>query len=74
MFFHLYRGKYLFFRKTQGQIGGALFKLILLAASAVRVLLSPLAYGLPRPRRDLMLTKAKLYFHLMTNLPTTNWS
>jgi GT2 family glycosyltransferase len=69
MFFHLYHSKYLFFKNTGGWLSGVLFKLILLAASIVRVALSPLAYGLHRSRREQLLAKASLYRRLIVGLP-----
>jgi hypothetical protein len=69
MFLELYRSKCLFFKKHGGRLRGKLFKLVLLAASAVRVASSLLAYGSRSPARARLLRKARLYRQLMINLP-----
>ncbi len=69
MFLQLYRAKLLYFRKHDGRLAGWLYKLILLAASLLRVLLTPIALLLrPAHHRD-HLTLAGRYSRLILALP-----
>jgi GT2 family glycosyltransferase len=70
MFLQLYRSKYLFFRKTAGAPGGLAFKIILLAASTLRIGLSPLTCLFRSPREEQLLAKASQYRQLVAALRT----
>jgi GT2 family glycosyltransferase len=69
MFLRLYQGKILYFRKNHGKLAAELYKLIVLAASAIRVLLSPLALLSSAAQRKRNLTLASNYRRLLLALP-----
>ena len=69
MFMQLYRGKLMYFRKHYGRFAGALYKLILGAASITRLLLTPLAWLQPPPAREKNLHLARNYGRLLAALP-----
>lgn len=70
MFLQLYRSKILYFRKHRGAIATGIYKFILLWATVIRLLLTPLAW-LERPaRRRQHLAIANYYRHLALTLPT----
>ncbi len=69
MFLRLYQGKILYFRKNHGRLAAELYKLIVLAASATRVLLSPLALLSGAAQRKRNLTLASNYRRLLLALP-----
>jgi len=68
-FLRLYQAKVLYFRKCHGRRAAQLYKLMLLTAVLVRLLLCPLAWleGAPRRRQHLVL--ASHYRRLMRALP-----
>ena len=65
MFLRLYESKLLYFRKRRGPTAARLYKLILLAASLARLLVSPLAWLERPPRREEHLTLAGQYRRLV---------
>lgn len=69
MFLHLYRGKYLYFRKNYGQTIARLYKAILLAATIARLLLSPLLWLERLPRRQQYKILVDHYRRLLFALP-----
>lgn len=69
MFLRLYEGKILYFRKLHGPMAARLYKAILLAAALARLLVSPLAWLQPTPRRQRNLTRAGQYVQLLKALP-----
>lgn len=69
MFLRLYQGKLIFFRKHRGWMAGQAYKLVLLAAAAARLLLSPLAWFESPSHRQQHLTLANNYWRLMMALP-----
>jgi len=69
MFLRLYHGKLMYFRKNYGPFAGQAYKLILLAASVTRLLLSPLAWAGLSPDRERHLTLAGRYWQLLKQLP-----
>jgi GT2 family glycosyltransferase len=69
MFLCLYQSKLIFIRKHYGRLAGLLYKVILLAATAGRLLLSPLAFLEHSPRRERHLVLTSHYYHLMIQLP-----
>ncbi|RME42336.1 MAG: glycosyltransferase family 2 protein [Caldilineae bacterium] len=69
MFLHLYSGKLMYFRKNYSPVAGQVYKLILLAASVTRLLLSPLAWLGLSPDRERHLTLAGRYWQLLKQLP-----
>ena len=69
MFLHLYRGKVLYFRKRRGPVAARLYKLILLAATAARLALSPFALLETEPRRGHHLALAGHYRRLLRAVP-----
>jgi N-acetylglucosaminyl-diphospho-decaprenol L-rhamnosyltransferase len=69
MFLKLYQSKLIFFRK-HGRAGAAvLYKLILLAASVMRLVASPLAWLLRPGQRPAIQTIASYYWQLLRALP-----
>lgn len=70
MFLHLYRGKHLYFRKNYGQAAALLYKVILLAATVTRLLLSPLLWLERFPRRQQYKVLVGHYRRLLFALPT----
>ncbi len=69
MFLWLYQSKLIFFRKHYGRIGAFVYKLILLLATLIRLILSPLIWLEPLPRRRRHLTLAGQYRQLLWQLP-----
>jgi len=69
MFLHLYQSKLLYFRKHNGWLAAQLYKLILLAATLARLLLSPLAWLEHPPQRQQHLASAGHYRRLVRALP-----
>ena len=69
MFLRLYEGKVNYFRKNRGQFAATVYKLILLVAATLRLLLSPLAWLAHRERRTHHLTLAGHYRRLIFALP-----
>ena len=69
MFLQLYRSKVLLFRKYHGRLRTAAYKLILMLATGVRLLASPLALLERSPQRERHLTLASRYWQLMLALP-----
>jgi len=69
MFLHLYRGKLLFFKKHHGFGAEQSYKLILLAASLFRLLLTPAAFLLQPAARKQKLALAGNYCRLVWVLP-----
>lgn len=69
MFVQLYRGKLQYFRKHYGRVYAALYKVVLLAAAAARILLTPLVWlALPKQRPD-SARLARDYSRLILALP-----
>lgn len=69
MFLHLYKSKVLYFRKHYGRLRAFIYKLILLAASLLRLVISPLAWLERQPRRQQHLALSRNYLWLMVALP-----
>lgn len=69
MFLQLYRGKILYFRKHHGRLAAQAYKLILLAATLTRLLITPLAWLERPPQRQQHLTLASNYRRLLLALP-----
>lgn len=69
MFVQLYASKILYFRTYYGAVTTILYKLILAAATLVRLALSPLALFEKREARAKHLTLANRYGHLLRTLP-----
>jgi GT2 family glycosyltransferase len=69
MFLKLYESKVIFFRKHYGKLGTSAYKLVLLAASLARLLISPLAWLEAPPRRQRHLALAGHYGRLLAKLP-----
>ncbi|MGI5836288.1 MAG: glycosyltransferase family 2 protein [Chloroflexota bacterium] len=65
MFLHLYQGKILFFRKHHCHTAAQLYKLILLSAASVRLLLIPLACFLFFPKRQQLISLTSNYWQLI---------
>jgi hypothetical protein len=65
MFLRLYEAKVLFFRKHYGQRAAQAYKLVLLAASLTRLLLSPFAWLHSAAHRRRHLALAGHYHRLM---------
>lgn len=70
MFIQLYRSKVLFFRKNQGRWAAVVYKLVLLAVTIPRLVLTPLAWLEPREKREPHLTLANHYWSLLWALPS----
>jgi GT2 family glycosyltransferase len=68
-FIRLYKTKIIYFRKHYPQPSPQIFKLILMSAAIIRLLLSGWIIFMPRPGRDRYLTLAKHYLRLITELP-----
>jgi GT2 family glycosyltransferase len=69
MFLQLYQGKILYFRKHYGRLTTQVYKLILIATSLARLLISPLAWLERAPQRQRHLTLANYYRRLLRTLP-----
>jgi len=69
MFVRLYREKVAYFRMHHGRSAAVRYKVVLLLASMVRQLLSPLAWLLEKKRRMQALELARLYRRLVRELP-----
>jgi len=69
MFLSLYQTKLLYFRKNHGRRAAQLYKLILLAATLTRLLLSPVAWLERSPQRRRHLILAGHYGRLLLALP-----
>lgn len=69
MFLELYRSKILYFRKHHGRRATLLYKTVLLAATLVRLVLTPLAWTQSAARRQQSLILANHYRHLASALP-----
>ncbi|MFW5941759.1 MAG: glycosyltransferase family 2 protein [Chloroflexota bacterium] len=69
MFLQLYRGKLLYFRKNSGRASAAVYKVMLGFASAMRLLLAPLALLQQPEQRRLNFTLARRYGELLQRLP-----
>ncbi len=69
MFLHLHKSKLVFFRKHHPRWVAWLYKLVLIIASLVRLILSPLVYLEPASRRADYLTLARNYRSLLRSLP-----
>jgi GT2 family glycosyltransferase len=70
MFLQLYKGKLIYFRKHYGWLAAQAYKLILLIAALLRILLSPLIWLQPPARRQQQLILAKNYRRLVRTLPS----
>ncbi len=66
MFLRLYQGKVLYFRKNHGRHAARAYKLVLLCAALVRVLLTPLAWAIGSPEQRAV---ARHYRRLLVSLP-----
>jgi len=69
MFLRLYQGKILYFRKHRGPLVAELYKLILLAAAATRLVISPLAWLIASPQQRQRQQLAGHYCRLVAALP-----
>ncbi len=69
MFLQLYLGKLKYFRKHYGPFAGFIYKVILLIASIVRLVLAPIAWLQSQQKRDLNLQLARRYGRLILSLP-----
>ena len=69
MFLQLYQSKILYFRKHHGQAVTWFYKSVLMTATLVRLLLTPLAWLESRERRAEHLALANRYRHLALTLP-----
>lgn len=69
MFLQLYRSKVLYFRKNHGQAVTWFYKSVIMAATLVRLLLTPLAWLESPERRAEHLALANRYRHLALTLP-----
>lgn len=69
MFIQLYRGKVQYFRKHYGRLYGFLYKVELLAASGVRVLLTPIVWLLQPTQRARLADLACDYRRLIRSIP-----
>lgn len=69
MFLQLYRSKILYFRKHHGAGATLLYKLILLGATLLRLVMTPLAWLEPPERRHQHFTLANHYRRLVMALP-----
>ena len=68
MFVHLYGSKVLYFRKRRGKLSARIYQGILLITALARLLLTPLAYLEPAPRRQRHLALAGDYARLLRSL------
>jgi len=69
MFLQLYQSKILYFRKHHGRVTTLIYKLVLMAATLLRLLLTPLAWTQSAERRAQSLNLANHYRHLALTLP-----
>lgn len=69
MFLQLYRSKILYFRKHHGAVATVLYKLILLGATLLRLVMTPLAWLETPERRRRHFTLAHHYRRLVMALP-----
>lgn len=69
MFFHLYLSKIQFFRKNQGQFSAQVYKLVILLAATVRLLLVPLTLLESGNQRKQHMSLSNLYRRLLFALP-----
>lgn len=69
MFLQLYRSKILYFRKHHGAVATLLYKLILLGATLLRLVMTPIAWLETPERRRHHFTLAYHYRHLVMALP-----
>lgn len=69
MFIHLYQAKLLYFRKNSGPWTARFYKIVLLIAALVRLVVSPLAWLEPSPTRQRHLSLANRYWQLLRLLP-----
>lgn len=69
MFIQLYASKVIYFRKQQGRVAALLYKLILLMAGLLRVVLSPATRFLGAARRQQYLRLRDNYRRLLVALP-----
>ena len=70
MFLRLYQSKLLYFRKNHGRTAAQIYKLILLAASLARLVLSPIAWLAQPSQRQQQLALASRYWQLVMTLAT----
>lgn len=68
MFLWLYKSKVMYFRKQYGRVVAWLYKLLLLSATLVRLLISPFALFETNSRRKTHLTQARFYKRLLTSI------
>ena len=68
-FLNLYKGKITYFRKHHGTAAALAYKLLLVAASLVRLVVSPLALLQRREQRNRYLALAGRYRRLLTQMP-----
>jgi N-acetylglucosaminyl-diphospho-decaprenol L-rhamnosyltransferase len=69
MFLRLYQGKIIYIRKHYGRLKAILYKLVLLATSLVRLMVSPLALLEQGSKREQHLALAGNYWQLVQSLP-----
>jgi hypothetical protein len=69
MFIHLYQSKLIYFRKHQGWLAAALYKLLLGVIALTRLASAPLSYLLKSSRRQDHLKLLGNYKHLLLSLP-----
>lgn len=69
MFLRLYEGKILYFRKHYSKLSVFVYKLILIAATITRLVLTPFALVKESAKRDEYLTLSKNYRRLLMSLP-----
>lgn len=67
-FLHLYRGKLMYFRKHHGMPTALAYKLLLVAASLARLIVSPLALLEDRERRVQRFALARRYGRLLAEM------
>lgn len=69
MFLRLYESKLLYFRKHHGRFKSLIYKLILMAASLLRLSLTPFAWLESPAKRQVHLVQAANYQRLLVSLP-----
>lgn len=69
-FLNLYRGKVKFFRKHYGSLSAWLYRLVIIAATLIRLAISPFAWLEPTHRRKVHLNLARNYFQLLKAIPS----
>jgi hypothetical protein len=69
MFIQLYHSKIQYFRKHYGRFQAWIYKLILLFAGSLRIILAPLALFENQPQRKKHLDLARSYFRLILAIP-----